>query len=122
MGSADAIGLFSEQETNIKEKNNAAEIRFVMKCPPTSILPFEFLDDLRRGSASPFHLADLKADSADFGVATAAVALANGGEIVLQRFRDPRVRANGNLGPEGRVAHGYRVCGIREKIIRDEFV
>src|SRR5829696_2546362 len=50
--------------------------------PPSLILPFEFLGDLGGGGSGLFHLADLKADRAHFGVSSAPVSFADGGEVM----------------------------------------
>src|SRR5207244_4974461 len=72
--------------------------------------------------AGPVELAGGQADGADAGVAAAAVALANGGQVVFRLFRRPGVRPYRDLGAETGWGHRDRVSGTGEKIVGDELV
>src|SRR6185312_15107682 len=69
-----------------------------------------------------FHGADLKADGAHARMTAAAVALADGREIVLQGTGDPRVRSHRHLGPKTRSADGNGIDRPRKQVIRYELV
>src|SRR5438270_8102311 len=58
-------------------------------------------DDLARGPACALDLFGLEGDRADDGVAAAAVALADRGDVVAARARAEGVRADGDFRAEG---------------------
>jgi len=64
----------------------------------------QFLDDLRRHGAGFLDGARFQADGARRGRAAAAVAFANGGQVVRRLGRRPWIRAHRNLGARGRRA------------------
>ena len=69
---------------------------------PAKILPFQLFNDLRRYFPRHGQLAWLEANCADPGMTSAAIALANGGEIVFEVALRPGIGTNRNLRPETR--------------------
>src|SRR5438270_702285 len=79
-------------------------------------------DDLARGPACALDLFGLEGDRADDGVAAAAVALADRGDVVAARARAEGVRADGNFRSEGAARDRDRVGRLRVDVVRDELV
>src|SRR5271165_4821989 len=82
----------------------------------------QFFGNFRRHAPGLFHLTGFEADGSDARMTAAAVALADGGEIMPRFDRRPGVRTDGNLGPETGRAHRHRVNSLRIDVVRDELV
>ena len=91
-------------------------------------LPFyrgaEFLDDFGCRFAGVVFAVRGKRDGADAGVASAAVALADGGEVehLVRRSFSPGIGADRNFGAEAGPGEADRISGLGVEIVRDELV
>src|SRR5579885_1207949 len=79
-------------------------------------------DDLAGDLACARDLVGLEGDRADDGVAAAAVALADRGDVVAARARAEGVRADGDFRAEGPARDRDRVGRLRADVVRDELV
>src|SRR5256714_6198688 len=77
---------------------------------------------LARGPACALDLFGLEGDRADDGVAAAAVALADRGDVVAARARAEGVRADGDFRAEGAARDRDRVGRLRAQVVGDELV
>src|SRR5580698_1387362 len=82
----------------------------------------EFGGDLVRDLPRLIHLARFEADRAHPRMAAAAVALADGCQVMPRLLGRPRIRPYRDLCPETRRAHRHRVRAPRIQVIRDELV
>src|SRR5437763_9510795 len=84
---------------------------------------FAQLRDYRAcGLACALDLFRREGDRADDGVAAAAVALADRGDVVAARARAEGVRADGDFRAEGAARDRDRVGRLRAHVVRDELV
>src|SRR2546423_12612437 len=77
---------------------------------------------LARGPACALDLFGLEGDRADDGVAAAAVALADRGDVVAARARTEGGRADGDFRAEGAARDRDRVGRLRAHVVGDELV
>src|SRR4051812_47220085 len=82
----------------------------------------EFGDYLARYGSGAFDFVGLERDRADYRMAAAAVALADGGDVVAARARAEGVRADGDFRAEGAARDRDRVGRLGADVVGDELV